>query len=71
MSAYKHLPIPDMERWTPEQILAVYDLCQTISSALMERHEDQLVEQMIALDHRREMNPLELDIDENQYTLFE
>lgn len=70
MSGYKHLPIPDMEHWTPEQVLAIYDLCQTISAALMARHEDQLVELMMAIEQHCETNSLDIDMEEKQFTLF-
>lgn len=46
MSGYKQLPVPDMEQWSVDQVLAVYDLCQAVSAALMNRYEDQLVEKM-------------------------
>lgn len=47
MSAHTHLPVPDMDRWSADQALAVYDLCQAISATLMQRYEDQLVHKMI------------------------
>lgn len=52
MSGYTHLPIPDMEQWSHEQVLAVYDLCQIISATLMQRYEDQLLEKMIESEQR-------------------
>ena len=53
MSGYQQLPVPDMEQWSDEQVLAVYDLCQTISATLMARHEGGLLEKMMASDERR------------------
>ena len=53
MSGYKQLPVPDMEQWSVDQVLAVYDLCQAVSAALMNRYEDQLVEKMIECDERQ------------------
>jgi hypothetical protein len=52
MSAYTQLPVPDMDQWSTEQVLAVYDLCQMISVTLMHRYEDQLLEKMIECDER-------------------
>ena len=52
MSGYTHLPVPDMEQWSHEQVLAVYDLCQIISVTLMQRFEDQLLEKMIESEQR-------------------
>ena len=52
MSGYTEIRVPDMDSWTTEQVLAVYDLCQSISATLMQRHEDQLLEKMIEIDQR-------------------
>lgn len=52
MSGYTQLPVPDMDQWSTEQVLAVYDLCQMISATLMNRYEDQLLEKMIECDER-------------------
>lgn len=46
------LPVPDMERWNTDQVLAVYDLCQTISAALMAQHKDELLNKMMEIDER-------------------
>lgn len=46
MKRYTHLQIPDMDLWSSDQVLAVYDVCQTISAALMDRHKDALVRTM-------------------------
>lgn len=52
MSGYTHLPMPDMDQWSHEQVLAVYDLCQIISATLMQRYEGQLLERMIESEQR-------------------
>ena len=52
MSGYTQLPVPDMDQWNADQVLAVYDLCQVISATLMHRYEDQLVEKMMECDER-------------------
>lgn len=52
MSGYTQLPVPDMDQWSTDQVLAVYDLCQVISATLMHRYEDQLVEKMMECDKR-------------------
>lgn len=52
MSDYTQLPIPDIDQWSTEQVMAVYDLCQMISATLMYRYEDQLLEKMIECDER-------------------
>ena len=52
MSDYTQIPIPDIDQWSTEQVLAVYDLCQMISVTLMHRFEDQLLEKMIECDER-------------------
>jgi len=60
MSDYTQLPVPDMDQWSTEQVLAVYDLCQMISVTLMHRFEDQLLEKMIECDEcHRAFNELE------------
>lgn len=46
MNRYTHLQIPDMDLWNAEQVLAVYDVCQTISAALMDKHRDALLKTM-------------------------
>ena len=53
MSDYTQLPVPDMDQWSTEQVLAVYDLCQIISVTLMDRYEDTLLEKMIECDERQ------------------
>ena len=52
MNRYTHLQIPDMDLWSSEQVLAVYDVCQTISAALMDKHSDALLKTM-ADNHAR------------------
>ncbi len=52
MSDYTQLPVPDMDQWSTDQALAVYDLCQMICVTLMHRFEDQLLEKMIESDER-------------------
>ena len=46
MNRYTHLQIPDMDLWSAEQVLAVYDVCQTISATLMDQHTDALIKTM-------------------------
>ncbi len=46
MKRYTHPQIPDMDLWSSEQVLAVYDVCQTISATLMDRHTDALLSAM-------------------------
>ena len=47
----KQLPLIELtQQWTPEQLLAVYDLCRLISETLWQQHEDTLLEQMIERD---------------------
>ncbi|MFT5895856.1 MAG: hypothetical protein ACI8VW_002731 [bacterium] len=53
ISDYTQLPVPDMDQWSTEQVLAVYDLCQMIRVTLMHQFEDQLLEKMIECDERR------------------
>lgn len=50
MKGYAHLAVPGMDQWNDDQVLAVYDLCQMISTTLRALHGDQLTEKMIALD---------------------
>lgn len=71
MSGYQPLPILDMEHWTTEQVLAVYDLCQTISATLMARHEDQLIEMMLEIDQCRDVAYSDGKEDENLQLPFE
>lgn len=54
MSTYRKLHLPDMDQWSVDQILAVYDLCQTISATLMLHHQDQLTDRMMEIDQRCE-----------------
>lgn len=46
MNRYTHLQIPDMDLWSSDQVLAVYDVCQTISAVLMDKHRDALLKKM-------------------------
>jgi hypothetical protein len=42
-----------MESWSPEQKLAVYDLCRLICEILWQHDRDGLLEAMIRDDHER------------------
>jgi hypothetical protein len=42
-----------MDMWSTEQVLAVYDVCQTISAVLMDRYEQDLITQMADNQDRR------------------
>lgn len=53
MNDYSQIKVPDMEHWSVDQILAVYDLCQMISATLMELHREDLMEKMMTLDSQR------------------
>jgi len=44
------LPLPIMDSWSPEQKLAVYDLCRLISEILWQHDRDCLLEAMIRDD---------------------
>ncbi|OED36089.1 hypothetical protein AB833_28540 [Chromatiales bacterium (ex Bugula neritina AB1)] len=54
MNTYRQLHLPDMDRWSVDQILAVYELCQTISATLMLHHEQELIDRMMEIDQRCE-----------------
>ena len=45
------LPLPIIETWSPEQKLAVYDLCRLISEILWQHDRDGLLEAMIRDDN--------------------
>ena len=66
-----HLPLPIMETWSPEQKLAVYDLCHLIGEVLWQHDRDGLLQAMIRDDQRRSLahepdNPnLELPFDDD------
>ena len=47
------LPLPIMETWSPEQKLAVYDLCRLISETLWQHDRDRLLQAMIRDDQAR------------------
>lgn len=47
------LPLPIMETWSPEQKLAVYDLCRLISESLWQHDRDALLDAMIRDDQQR------------------
>jgi hypothetical protein len=56
------LPLPIMESWSPEQKLAVYDLCRLISEILWQHDRDGLLAAMIRDDHNRGFDhPYDLD----------
>jgi hypothetical protein len=73
MMTTPHLPLSIMETWSPEQRLAVYDLCRLISESLWQQDRDGLLEAMIRDDHKRGFdhtddldNPnLELPVDDD------
>ena len=47
------IPLPIMETWSPEQRLAVYDLCRLISEILWQQDRDALLDAMIRDDQKR------------------
>ena len=47
------LPLSIMESWSPEQKLAVYDLCRIMSEILWQHDRDSLLEAMIRKDNER------------------
>ena len=47
------LLLPIMENWSPEQKLAVYDLCRLMSESLWQHDRDGLLEAMIRDDDNR------------------
>ena len=47
------LPLSMMESWSPEQKLAVYDLCRIISESLWQQDRDSLLQAMIHDDQQR------------------
>ena len=47
------LPLSIMEEWSPEQKLAVYDLCRLISEILWQQDHDALLDAMIRDDQQR------------------
>lgn len=51
-------PLELTERWTPEQLLAAYDLCCLMSDTLWQQHEDTLLEQMIERDREHPEEPI-------------
>jgi hypothetical protein len=71
--ATPRLPLAIMQTWSPEQKLAVYDLCRLISEVLWQHDRDSLLEAMIrddrdrGFDHAYDLdNPnLELPFDDD------
>ncbi|WP_144079957.1 hypothetical protein [Parahaliea mediterranea] len=55
--------LPIMATWSPEQKLAVYDLCRSISEILWQQDRDSLLEAMIRDDHERGFDH-HLDVDD-------
>ena len=53
MMTTSHLPLSIMQTWSPEQKLAVYDLCRLISEVLWQHDRDGLLEAMIRDDRER------------------
>ena len=53
MMTTPHLPLSIMETWSPEQKLAVYDLCRIISEVLWQQDRDSLLQAMIHDDQQR------------------
>ena len=47
------LPLSIMETWSPQQKLAVYDLCRLISETLWQQDRDALLDAMIRDDQQR------------------
>ena len=60
--------IPIMATWSPEQKLAVYDLCRLISESLWHHDQDGLLEAMIRDDHARGFDH-QLDVENRNLEL--
>ena len=74
MMTTPHLPLSIMETWSPEQRLAVYDLCRLISESLWQQDRDGLLEAMIRDDEERGFDHagnLELPFEELEAPAFE
>lgn len=65
MNHHTDLPIPDIDNWSAEQRLAVYDLCQTIAQTLMDRHGDELIELMAAIDAESGVSGIVKEVNPN------
>lgn len=50
---YQDIRIVGMDQWTDEQVLAVYELCQSISAHLAISHRDELIDLMMEMDAKR------------------
>jgi len=46
-----------MDKFTPSQLLAVYDVCQLLTETLSQRYQDILLEEMIARDRDNGFRP--------------
>ena len=56
------IPLSIIETWSPEQKLAVYDLCRLISETLWQQDRDSLLEAMIRDDNERGFDhPYDID----------
>ena len=55
--------LPIMATWSPEQKLAVYDVCRLISEILWQQDRDTLLKAMIRDDHERGFDHY-LDVDD-------
>ena len=62
------LPLSIMKNWSPEQKLAVYDLCQVISEFLWHHDRDALLEAMIRDDRDRGIDHT-CDLDDHNLQL--
>ena len=68
MMSTSPLPLSIMESWSPEQKLAVYDLCRLICEILWQHDRDGLLEAMIRDDYDRGFDHtgnLELPFDDD------
>lgn len=52
MNSRNLLYVPDIDHWTIEQMIAVHDLCQSITTQLMDKHGDALIEKMLEMDRQ-------------------
>lgn len=57
-----------MATWSPEQKLAAYDLCRSISESLWYHDQDALLEAMMRDDHKRGFDH-HLDADDRNLEL--
>lgn len=52
-----------LQAWTPDQVLAVHELCQWLDDTLWEQHQETLLAKYMRQEHEENLRQSDIDTD--------